>query len=162
LLIGSVRREVQQREQLQKLTTELANANEKLKALDQARAEFISIASHQLRTPPATVKWYLAALVAGDYGKVPQELMDPLKKKLQFTYNPPSVPLPPVMADKEKLRQVMNNLIDNALKYTKSGTVTVKIFLDGENIRFEVKDSGKGISAEDRAAIFQKYTRGKE
>ncbi|MFI5205727.1 MAG: histidine kinase N-terminal 7TM domain-containing protein, partial [Candidatus Paceibacterales bacterium] len=50
LLIKSVRREVEQREQLEILTKQLADANNKLQILDQARAEFITIASHQLRT----------------------------------------------------------------------------------------------------------------
>ncbi len=72
-LIKSVLIEVRQREQLQILTKQLEAANEQLKILDQARAEFISIASHQLRTPPATVKWYLAAILAGDYGKLEAE-----------------------------------------------------------------------------------------
>ncbi len=215
LLIKSVINEVRQREQLQILTSELAAANEKLKTLDQARAEFISIASHQLRTPPATIKWYLSAVLSGDYGKLPEEIGGVLKKteqtnnhlisliedmlnvsriergkmeflfepanveelarfayeqllpiahdkKLSLTYDPPAQPLPLVTVDREKLKQVMNNLIDNALKYTKAGTVNVKIFRDGENVRFEVRDTGKGISKADSASIFQKYTRGKE
>ena len=214
-LINSVRREVEQREQLEILTKQLGEANEKLKTLDQARAEFITIASHQLRTPPATIKWYLSALLSGDYGKVPKKILEQLTKtqntnnhlisliedmlnvsriergkmeflfeptnveelarfsyeqllpiagdkKLKLTYEPPSTPLPKLTVDKEKLRQVMNNLIDNALKYTKQGSVAVKIFSKGDEIQFQVTDSGKGISAEEQDSIFQKYSRGKE
>jgi hypothetical protein len=73
ILIRSVRKEVQQREKLQSLTHELGDANDKLKALDLARAEFISIASHQLRTPPATIKWYLSAVISGDYVQLNSE-----------------------------------------------------------------------------------------
>jgi signal transduction histidine kinase len=214
LLIRSVIREVKQREELQKLTTELANANEKLKALDLARAEFISIASHQLRTPPATIKWYLAAILAGDYGKLPEESEDPMRKALQTTNSLISLiedllnvsriergtmeflfeqtdlkklaqttfdqlfpiahdkkldlslsmdeNLPLIMADREKLRQVMNNLIDNSIKYTKTGKVEVKLQLLNGNIRFSVTDTGKGIAPEDQDEIFQKFKRGKE
>lgn len=215
LLIKSVRREVQQREQLEILDKELEAANEKLKVLDQARAEFITIASHQLRTPPATIKWYLSSVIDGDYGTLDDKVKEQLKKtqntnnhlisliedmlnvsriergkmeflfeqanveemakfayeqlipmaedkKLKLTYQPPTTPLPQIMADKEKLRQVMNNLIDNALKYTKAGSVAVSLKKDGGNIRFEVKDSGKGISPEEQKSIFEKYTRGKE
>lgn len=214
-LIRSVEHEVQQREQLEILDKELANANEKLQSLDLARAEFISIASHQLRTPPATVKWYLSSIIDGDYGKLTKKVTEQLKKtqntnnhlisliedmlnvsriergkmeflfeptateelasfaheqlipmaqdkKIKLIYNPPKVTLPKVMADKEKLRQVMNNLIDNAIKYTKEGSVTISLTKDSDNIIFKVTDSGKGISVEDQAAIFQKYTRGKE
>jgi signal transduction histidine kinase len=214
-LIRSVRNEVRQREQLEALTKELGKANEKLKTLDQARAEFITIASHQLRTPPATIKWYLSAVLEGDYGKVPKKILEQLTKtqntnnhlisliedmlnvsriergkmeflfeqtdvqelakfsyeqllpiagdkKLKLTYTPPTKALPKIMADKEKLRQVMNNLIDNALKYTKQGTVAVSLTQQGDEIKFCVKDSGKGISAEEQDEIFQKYSRGKE
>ena len=62
---------------------ELQKANEQLKILDQARAEFITIASHQLRTPPATVKWYLSAILAGDYGKLPADAYEQIKKTAQ-------------------------------------------------------------------------------
>jgi signal transduction histidine kinase len=193
---------------------QLKTANEELKALDQARADFITIASHQLRTPPATIKWYLAAIKSGDYGTLPEdaakalaraeatnnslisliddllnasriergkmeflfsetsleELVDvtvdqlrPLAgmKGLELKYTKPETALPKIMADKEKLRQVMNNFIDNAIKYTPHGTVEAKLFQENGNIRFQVTDTGKGISPEVIDSIFQKYTRGK-
>jgi signal transduction histidine kinase len=83
-------------------------------------------------------------------------------KKLELTYLPPKSSLPTIMADKEKLRQVMNNIIDNALKYTKIGSVAVSLSREGDEIKFSVKDSGKGINKEDADSIFQKYSRGKE
>ena len=55
------------------LYEQLKAANQQLKILDQARAEFITIASHQLRTPPATIKWYLSSILEGDYGSIPDE-----------------------------------------------------------------------------------------
>lgn len=51
-------------------TTELRQANEKLKALDATKDEFISMASHQLRTPLTAVKGYLSMVLEGDVGKV--------------------------------------------------------------------------------------------
>ncbi|MBI5529987.1 MAG: hypothetical protein HY918_00600 [Candidatus Doudnabacteria bacterium] len=216
VLLRSVRKEVEQREQLEILTKELENANEKLKALDKARAEFITIASHQLRTPPATIKWYLSSVLDGDYGKVPKELKDILEKtnrtnnslislvddmlnvsriergkmeflfqesnllelakttfeqlepiakekglKLTFKYLP-KTKFPKLMADKEKVRQVMNNLIDNAIKYTKQGSVAVMLSADNQEIKFSVTDSGKGITPEEKESIFEKFSRGKE
>ncbi len=215
LLIQSVKREVKQREELEVLSKELAGANVKLKALDQARAEFITIASHQLRTPPATIKWYLSAALAGDYGKIPDDVAPVIEKaaitnnhlisliedmlnvsriergkmeflfeqtnteelahfayeqlipmaqnkKLELTYIAPKKALPLIMADKEKLKQVMNNMIDNSIKYTKKGTVKVSLEQIGNEIKFQVEDTGKGISLEDSKAIFEKYSRGKE
>jgi signal transduction histidine kinase len=215
LLIKSVMREVQQREQLQILTTKLANANVKLKALDEARAEFISIASHQLRTPPATMKWYVASILAGDFGKLNPELKEGLQKveqtnnglialiedllnvsriergKMEFLFQPinileivrsiydqllphakekgvaltftePKIKLPPITADKEKLKQVINNLVDNAIKYTPKGFVRMEIASDAKNILIKVYDSGKGVDPAETKNIFQKYSRGKD
>lgn len=51
-------------------TKELKKSNEKLKALDEAKDEFISMASHQLRTPLTSVKGYLSMLAEGDAGKL--------------------------------------------------------------------------------------------
>ena len=216
ILLRSVRREVEQREQLEILDKELQEANVKLQALDKARAEFITIASHQLRTPPATIKWYLSSILDGDYGTLKPEQKDILEKtnrtnnslislvddmlnvsriergKMEFLFEQaslldlakitfeqlepiakdkglkltfkatPKTKFPKLMADKEKIRQVMNNLIDNALKYTKQGTVAVNISASGDEIKFSVTDTGKGIEAGEQASIFEKYTRGKE
>lgn len=57
-------------------TKELKKSNEKLKALDEAKDEFISMASHQLRTPLTSVKGYLSMLAEGDAGK-----LNPTQKK---------------------------------------------------------------------------------
>src|SRR6185369_8038201 len=56
------------------LYEQLKVLNNKLQILDKARAEFISIASHQLRTPPATIKWYLAAILGGDFGEITEKV----------------------------------------------------------------------------------------
>jgi len=214
LLIRSVIREVKQREQLEILTKQLEAANEQLKILDQARAEFITIASHQLRTPPATIKWYLAAILDGDYGKFDDSVKDQLRKtmstnnsmialiddllnasriergkmefifqptnmdeitqitvdqllpqaemkKLQLVYNKPISPLPILNADKEKLRQVINNMIDNAIKYTMAGKIEVTLSQTAKDIMVKVTDSGRGVSKDQLKGIFQKYERGK-
>src|SRR5258708_8538491 len=81
-LIRSVIREVKQREKLEELTKKLEAANEQLKILDKARADFITIASHQLRTPPATIKWYLAAILDGDYGNFDESVKQQLRKTM--------------------------------------------------------------------------------
>ena len=51
-------------------TNELRHTNEKLKALDEAKDEFISMASHQLRTPLTAVKGYVSMVLEGDMGKI--------------------------------------------------------------------------------------------
>ena len=194
---------------------QLKIANEQLKALDKARAEFISIASHQLRTPPATIKWYLGAILSGDFGELSEELRAALSRtnvtneaqistiddllnasriergKLEFffqdanivpmvtalveqleplaqmhkqhlAYRAPAEALPDIMMDGEKIRQVINNMIDNAIKYSKQGDIEVMIEHDEENITVKVKDTGKGMDKETQEALFKKYSRGSD
>ncbi len=57
-------------EENQHIVSQLQKTNEKLKALDEAKDEFISMASHQLRTPLTSVKGYLSMVIEGDAGKI--------------------------------------------------------------------------------------------
>lgn len=61
-------------------TTDLSHANRELKALDKAKDEFISMASHQLRTPLTAVRGYTSMVMDGDFGKVTGEQKDTLKQ----------------------------------------------------------------------------------
>ncbi len=63
-------------------TKNLRNANLQLKELDKAKDEFISMASHQLRTPLTTVKGYVSMLDEGDFGKVSKAQREPLEQAL--------------------------------------------------------------------------------
>jgi signal transduction histidine kinase len=83
-------------------------------------------------------------------------------KGIKLVYNPPKTPLPKVMADIEKLRQVMNNFIDNAIKYTEKGVITAELFQEGDNIRYQVTDNGMGIKPELAPHLFNKYSRGQD
>lgn len=60
-------------EKVDKATGELRKANQKLIALDQTKDDFISMASHQLRTPLTSVKGYVSMVLEGDVGKVNKE-----------------------------------------------------------------------------------------
>jgi signal transduction histidine kinase len=60
------------------------------------------------------------------------------------------------------LREVTNNLIDNALYYTKAGSITVGLERKGSKILFSVKDTGIGISEDDKKILFKEGGRGKE
>ena len=213
LLIKSEIKEIKQREQLEDLTQKLATANTQLKELDKARAEFISVASHQLRTPPATIKWYLAAILGGDFGPVTDKiksaigraemtnnslisLIDDLlnasrieRGKMEFIFEPtdvvkitqitvdqlmpqalqkkqtlsfsPPTGIPLATMDKEKIRQVINNLIDNAIKYTDpGGKINVEVMSTPKDITVKVTDNGKGIAKSEIGTVFQKYNRG--
>src|SRR3989344_2911813 len=65
-LIRGVRREIEQREHIEKLAAQLEVANERLKELDRMKSEFLSIASHQLRAPITAIKGYASLIVQGD------------------------------------------------------------------------------------------------
>jgi PAS domain S-box-containing protein len=68
--------------------------------------------------------------------------------------------LPQVAADAGQLRQVLSNLIDNAIKYSPSGgTVAVELEPREHFVRFSVRDSGLGIPREEQARIFEKFYR---
>ncbi len=69
-LIRSVLREVEQREKIETLAKQLQDANEKLKGLDKLKTEFLSLASHQLRSPLTAIKGYASMLSEGAFGKL--------------------------------------------------------------------------------------------
>lgn len=65
-----------------------------------------------------------------------------------------------VHADIDKLHEIAGNLISNAIKYTETGSVVVKLVQkDAGTIRFEVVDTGPGISSEEQGKLFQKFYR---
>lgn len=82
-------------------------------------------------------------------------------KKLYLKYNKPAN-LPPVYADDEKIRQVVINFIDNAIKYTGAGGVTVDVYKKGGNIICCVRDTGMGVAKADQSRLFKKFSRGED
>jgi len=66
--------------------------------------------------------------------------------------------LPTLIADKDRLIQVLNNLINNALKFTKEGGIVVSVHSeDRQNLTFGISDTGVGIKDEDLTKLFQKF-----
>lgn len=65
--------------------------------------------------------------------------------------------LPPIQADAERLTQVLLNLIHNAIKFTDTGYVLVRVRLEEGYILFEVRDTGIGISDEDQELVFEAF-----
>ncbi len=193
---------------------ELSFANDRLKHLDKAKSEFLSIASHQLRTPMTAIKGYLAMVLDDDYGKVPPKIKEPLKdvfmssdrlirmvnvflnvsriesgslklnktetsmidlicdvvnelkqeaehRRLKLRFDKAPDNFPKVIMDADKIREVILNLVDNSIKYTKEGCITIKIFTEGEDmIRVSVCDTGMGITPDEAEVLFGKFVRG--
>ena len=73
ILIHSVLKEVRSREKVTKMARSLKRANVELQKLDKAKSEFISIASHQLRTPVSVIKGITSMMIEGDLEKFPIE-----------------------------------------------------------------------------------------
>lgn len=219
-LIKSVKVEVDQRERLEALrmkleesNIKLENANDKLKDLDKLKTEFLSLASHQLRSPLTAIKGYTSMVLEGDFGEINPKAKDAVERVFQSTMNLTKIvedllnvskieqggmkyEMAPfslseisrdmskdlsitadkkglklnfesdsdldctVNGDKEKIRQVVLNFIDNSIKYTKEGTINVSVRKVGDKVIFSVKDTGMGMTPEIKATLFQKFARG--
>jgi CheY-like chemotaxis protein len=81
-------------------------------------------------------------------------------KGLSFTYQP-SGELPPVVrADQRRLRQILINVLGNAVKFTVRGGIALKVEYRREMAVFDISDSGPGIPADDLDRIFEPFERG--
>jgi signal transduction histidine kinase len=68
--------------------------------------------------------------------------------------------LPEIRGDAERLRQVLTNLVDNAIKYSPAGSeVEVRAYREDGRVRIDVRDRGPGIAKEDQKLIFEKFGR---
>lgn len=215
MLVLSVQKEVQRKEELQVISDRLATANQELRRLDNAKSEFISIASHQLRTPLTAIKGFVSLLLEGAYGKIPREVQDTLNKvylansrlmqlvenllnisriesgRIQYSFAPtqiedlvtelvemfslaarekglalssdfPKEKLPEINLDAAKIREVLSNLIDNALKYTEQGGILIRVVQNQSGVEIVVEDTGMGIDPDDLPHLFKKFERGKQ
>jgi signal transduction histidine kinase len=88
-----------------------------------------------------------------------RETMEPLAREKGITVEEVIEPgLPPIEADRAKLRRIIVNLLSNALKFTgKGGSVMLRAETNGEDIRISVSDTGVGIAPEDVERLFDKY-----
>lgn len=69
------------------------------------------------------------------------------------------VPACSVMTDARKLAQILLNVAGNAVKYTAEGGIRLDVAIDGESVRFSVRDTGPGIPTEERHRIFEEFVR---
>ncbi|OGY49777.1 MAG: hypothetical protein A3B89_04885 [Candidatus Buchananbacteria bacterium RIFCSPHIGHO2_02_FULL_40_13] len=216
LLIQLVLREVNRREQmeiltknLQKVTKDLKVANNKIERLDQAKLEFLSIASHQLRTPLTVIKGYVSMMLEGNFGPISKPIKENLNKiylanerlislvesllnisrieagRLEFNIKPtnlvaiiapllsgfkekakeknsklnflPAKNIEQVLADAQKIKEVLTHLLDNAIKYTNDGTITLRLYQAGQSVVFSCQDTGRNILAPALPDFFDRF-----
>jgi signal transduction histidine kinase len=197
--------------ELQVGNRELQAANQKLRELDKLKSQFLSVATHELRTPLSIILGYNTMLsenlkdrltaeegetlqesvlacrrlirlvnsmldisqvqsgqmqmtfAACDLGAVASRVValfrgEVRKKNIHLSLDLPSR-LPRVMADAERIEQVLVNLLGNALKFTPSGSiqVAVRCASSGQGLEVLVTDTGVGIAPEDQARIFDEF-----
>ncbi len=204
-------------EKIKHATYNLRSANHKLKELDKMKDDFVSVASHELRTPMTAIKSYLWLALAGKGGKlsVKQEYylqrsynsvdrliklvndmlnisriesgrifvslaktdilalinevieeikprIDELKLNIKVDFSKDGSlskeDVKELIADPDKVKEVVLNLIGNSLKFTEEGGL-ISIFFtkEGNKIVTNVKDTGRGIDAKDMGTLFTKF-----
>lgn len=199
LLINSVFEEIKRREEIERLS--------------RAKSEFISIASHQLRSPLTAIKGYISMLLEGTYGELTERTKKPIEnvsqsserliklvndllsisrieagkiemklektslediisevveelmieaknKNIYLKWEKPKKTLPETLLDKDKIRQVLSNVVDNAIRYTKKGGVNIKLKPQNSKLKIEVIDTGAGMTHEELDKMFESFSRG--
>jgi len=85
------------------------------------------------------------------------------EKKVSVSFTRSEGPLPKVKINRQRVKQVFQNLLDNAIKYSSvgdKGKVMVDLENDGKYLRLTVKDNGIGIPKADQGKIFERFSRG--
>ena len=183
---------------------------DELRRLSTLRADFVSVVSHELRSPMAAVigaartlqgRWReltadqresFLALIADETARLAELISDVLDTSrfeagtFAFSFDDVDVgqlvhevvgaatvgqdevkvtadvtgSLPPLRGDRKRLRQVLQNLVDNAIKYsTAGGEVRIRAQTSNSALRVDVSDDGPGIPYEDQRLIFEKFGR---
>jgi PAS domain S-box-containing protein len=192
--------------------TERQNAEKQVGELSLLKNKFITVATHQLRTPLSVIRWNLERLLDGELGKLTkaqkeflrvtfdadievitrindfmlaldieegaksinaektslkslwESVMIAARKKcaikgLDLEYADPG-DLPAVTIDQDKIRTVMEKLVENAVQYTPTGSIKVEIGLQGNaKVRFAVSDTGIGVPAAEQGKVFRRFFR---
>lgn len=210
--IDDVKRAAERRHELEIKTAALTEQRSQLMALNQAKDEFISLASHQLRTPATGVKQYLAMLLQGyagdltpgqemfvqtayesnerqirivndllqvariDAGKVQlhrsstdvvrlvknvlNEQASKFAERQQTVYFVAKTPQLKASIDADRIRMALDNILDNACKYTEPGkSIRVSVRGTEKTVSLIVKDQGVGMGQADVETIFHKFSR---
>ncbi len=194
----------------------LKKENKKLKQINSAKSDMISISAHELRTSLSALKWILRMFIDKDLGEITLEqeafinkalisnnrmidlvnkllvynhsddleipfnfkslnILDIIeqtifefsseahKKEIELIFLKPTGELPNILGDKEMLRVVFQNLIENAIKYEdKNDKVFISLKYNSKNkdIEISIRDTGIGINKKDNDKIFNKFYRG--
>ena len=209
-LHGKVSELEQSRAETLKLLEDLKEAMQKQKQLERVKTEFLSVTSHELRTPVTPMKAQLQMLLGGYFGDITDEQKKSLDlillntnqldtlisdildiSKLEsgsmkfrsskadinailkevtdimqikandkhITIAPDAQQIPPFVMDKERIRQVLINLVNNAIKFSKEHTtITVRLENKQDHVLCSVVDQGIGIDKKDQERLFKPFS----
>jgi len=144
---------------LGELTTEQKNMVEMMERNTQNLIELVNDLLDTAKLESGTLRLDTASINLAGLIEELRHQMQPLADEKEITLEE-SIPedLPPLMADRAKLRRVLVNLLSNAIKFTpKSGRVSLSAAREGETVRVSIADTGVGIAPEDVKDIFDKY-----
>jgi len=79
------------------------------------------------------------------------------QKKLSLSFEEKTKPLPKIWADKNRLKQVVYNLVGNAVKFTEKGGITAYAAVEKDMLKLRITDTGHGISLENQKLLFHKF-----
>lgn len=82
------------------------------------------------------------------------------EKKLYLKFYHPKKKLDLVLVDRAKIQEAVNDLIDNSIKYTKEGGITISLGQDKKEAIIKVSDTGIGLNKEEKNKLFEKFARG--
>ena len=85
------------------------------------------------------------------------ELFEPLAKDKHLSLFYQTKVSRELMLDYTTVKTILNNLVSNAIKYSKSGVISIKIYSDEKNLTIKVQDEGVGISKDDIPLIFDRF-----
>ncbi len=185
---------------------------ERLAEANRMKSEFVSVVSHQLRSPLSNLKWVTDLLMSGRLSSVSEKQLEyfkilkensnrmvelvadllivskieqqelPLRKEkiaikdlveriikeieifakasnVRIEFKSEKI-LPPILADLDRLKLVIDNLLDNAIRYNRGKEkIEVNLKKKNNNVYLGIKDRGVGIPKEDQKYIFQKFFR---
>lgn len=214
IVIRSAHEQNKTHDQNLKLTEYLRRANTQLVEFDRLKTEFVSIASHQLRTPITGIKGYSSLILEESFGKVPKKIREAVEKifkssslmadsvqefldvskieqgQMPYNYvvgdlkeliktiegeqepiaNSKGLAFGVTLNDKEdyivkadfgKLKQAITNLVDNSVRYTLEGSITITLTKDASKhkILISIEDTGIGIPKDEIPTLFDKFVR---
>ena len=161
-------------DQRKNLEASLVAARNKAEESDRLKTAFLANMGHEIRTPLNAIVGFadllsMSKIEAGAkslmMAKVDlNQLLQQMADTYQHTTNLPiqvQCPLPElkIETDREKLIEILDHLVQNAVKFTTEGEISLSYEVQGNKVRVNVTDTGKGVAEADQARIFERFVK---